>query len=333
MTEASPVAESDTAVAEGDEPVGVRFGFGANWRRFLSALTQDRLQAAIHSLERRFGPDGLRDKRFLDIGSGSGLFSAAACKLGADVVSFDFDADSVACTETLRSQLGVGAERWRIERGSVLDAAYLDRLGEFDVVYAWGVLHHTGSLWTAVDHACGRVNAGGWLWIAIYNDQGAWSQYWTRLKRLYHQLPAWLRGPYVGLIGCTWGVYEWGLVRIPAAIGASVLRVVTLRNPFAPWSALVADVIADVIAAGRRRRTDRDDRGMSAWTDLVDWVGGYPFEVAKPEDVFAFVHARGFELRHLKTCGGGSGCNEFLFQRGESPQTADAPAASGKNGR
>jgi 2-polyprenyl-6-hydroxyphenyl methylase/3-demethylubiquinone-9 3-methyltransferase len=56
-------------------------------------------------------------------------------------------------------------------------------------------------------------------------------------------------------------------------------------------------------------------RGMSRWHDLLDWVGGWPFEVSTPDEIFAYLKARGFVLRHLKTCGGGLGCNEFVFVR------------------
>lgn len=54
---------------------------------------------------------------------------------------------------------------------------------------------------------------------------------------------------------------------------------------------------------------------MSLMHDLIDWVGGYPFEVAKPEEIFDFYHARGFVLQRLYTCGGGIGCNQFVFER------------------
>lgn len=57
----------------------------------------------------------------------------------------------------------------------------------------------------------------------------------------------------------------------------------------------------------------KNNRGMSAWRDIVDWAGGYPFEVAKPEEVFDFFQAKGFSLKKLKTCAGGLGCNEFVF--------------------
>jgi 2-polyprenyl-6-hydroxyphenyl methylase/3-demethylubiquinone-9 3-methyltransferase len=54
---------------------------------------------------------------------------------------------------------------------------------------------------------------------------------------------------------------------------------------------------------------------MSWWTDIVDWVGGYPFEVAKPEQVFRFFRDRGFSLREIRTAGGSLACNEFIFTR------------------
>jgi hypothetical protein len=54
---------------------------------------------------------------------------------------------------------------------------------------------------------------------------------------------------------------------------------------------------------------------MSRWHDLVDWVGGYPFEVAKPETVFEFFRGRGFELEWMLTCAGKPGCNQFVFRQ------------------
>jgi hypothetical protein len=55
---------------------------------------------------------------------------------------------------------------------------------------------------------------------------------------------------------------------------------------------------------------------MSPWRDLIDWVGGYPFEVAKPEAILDFYLRRGFTLKRLVTCGGSLGCNEYVFVRG-----------------
>uniref|UniRef100_A0A7C2JZZ6 Class I SAM-dependent methyltransferase n=1 Tax=Schlesneria paludicola TaxID=360056 RepID=A0A7C2JZZ6_9PLAN len=273
------------------EPSPPRFAFGENWSRFLRTVTEDRIAAATQSLRNVLGDD-LHGKRFLDIGCGSGLFSLAAHRLGAEVVSFDFDVDSVACAEELRRREGAAPERWRIERGSVLDADYLAGLDEFDVVYAWGVLHHTGAMWTAIDLASQRVGPAGVLWIAVYNDQGVWSRMWRVVKRCYVSLPAWLRPAYVVVVGGTWAAQR--AVRL-------VLRRLTER-------VLVREQPHPVASHQRAR-------GMHLWYDLVDWIGGYPFEVAKPEDVFRFVRDRGFSLVELNTCGGGLGCNEFVFRR------------------
>src|SRR6185295_10447431 len=95
----------------------------------------------------------LEGRRFLDIGSGSGLFSLAARRLGASVHSFDLDPESVRCALELRRRFCPADADWRIEQASALDRRYLAALGEFDVVYSWGVLHHTGQMRDALENA------------------------------------------------------------------------------------------------------------------------------------------------------------------------------------
>jgi SAM-dependent methyltransferase len=266
-----------------------RFEFGANWRAFLAVLTPDRIARAESSLVEMLDTDSLATKRFLDIGCGSGLFSLAARRLGAEVVSFDFDPLSVACAAELKRVHRAGDPNWRIEQGSVLDRAFLQSLGTFDIVYSWGVLHHTGSMWDAIDKACGAVNPHGQLFIALYNDQGAKSVWWTRVKRTYNALPSSLRRIYL---------VAFAAALETAAVGVALARLQPRR------------------LADRWRRYD-NVRGMSRWHDVVDWVGGYPFEVATPDRVLSFCRARGFNLVRMKTCGGKMGCNEFVFQRVE----------------
>ena len=155
---------------------GGRFEFGKNWARFLALLDDERIARAEQSLKTMLEVESLEGKSFLDIGSGSGLFSLAARRLGARVHSFDYDPNSAACTQELRRRYFPGDERWKVEEGSALDAGYVRSLGQFDVVYSWGVLHHTGRMWDALDNARLPVAPGGRLFVAIYNDQGSRSR-------------------------------------------------------------------------------------------------------------------------------------------------------------
>jgi 2-polyprenyl-6-hydroxyphenyl methylase/3-demethylubiquinone-9 3-methyltransferase len=263
---------------------GQRFEFGANWAWFLDALNDKRIAEAERSLGEMLGVSSLAGRSFLDIGSGSGLFSLAARRMGARVFSFDYDPKSVGCTQELQRRYFAGDPQWRVERGSALDEAYVRSLGPFDIVYSWGVLHHTGSMWEALANAALPVKAGGKLFIAIYNDQGTASRRWTKVKKLYNELPKPLRFLVV------WPSF-WVL----------------------NWRSMVKDLLR-----GKPFQSIREygkERGMSFSRDLIDWVGGYPFEVATPEQIFDFYRARGFSLERLHTCAGNLGCNEFVFEK------------------
>ncbi len=292
--------------AHGDELAGGRrFDFGGNWSRYASTVDA----AAIAEAERSvlaLMPDGVaRDGRldgvrFLDAGCGSGLFSLAALRLGAEVTAFDFDPNSVRTTRRMVETWSGTAdqdERFVLLHGSVLDPAFLENLGTFDVVYSWGVLHHTGSMWEACRNVAGRVRTGGALLIALYHDTGLTSRIWWVLKRLYVALPR----PLQPLLAA--------LLLLPIELVA--LLKALLRG--APSSYV------------HRWTRYRSLRGMSRWYDHLDWVGGFPYECATREEVDEFHQQEGLRLvRSIEAVAWGN--NEFVFVR--EPAASASPTDS-----
>jgi len=289
MTNDSISAQHSSEVAAGE-----RFEFGKNWAAFLAVLDDERIATAVESLKTMLEVDSLEGSSFLDIGSGSGLFSLAARKLGARVHSFDFDSNSFACTQELRNRYFPNDPNWRVEQGSALDADYVSSLGKFDIVYSWGVLHHTGEMWKALENAVIPTMPGGKLFIALYNDTGSQARRWHWIKKTYCRLPGVLRTPFA--------------VAVSAPDEAKKIA-----------SSLVRFKPSEYIHSWTRYK---NGRGMNRWHDIIDWVGGFPYEVATVDEVFEFYKARGFNLTKVTTGGVGLGCNEFVFEKSEPPAIA-----------
>ena len=262
------------------------FEFGKNWQNYSKTIDQRRIDSAIQGVKKLL-PDGLAGKSFLDIGCGSGLHSLAALSLGASsVTALDIDENSINTTRQILTEHAPGA-RWSAEVVSIFDASAAT-LGQFDVVYSWGVLHHTGDMWRAIERAAELVKPGGQFAIAIYTATAS-DAVWKAEKRLYAHAPAPIQ----------WGMrkaYMAAFLAAKALLGTNPVSYV---------------------------RDYPKTRGMNFSHDAHDWLGGYPYETASADEMHRRIGALGFtELRSFRLSQKiglfGAGCNEFVFAKQSS---------------
>jgi 2-polyprenyl-6-hydroxyphenyl methylase/3-demethylubiquinone-9 3-methyltransferase len=267
--------------------------FGKNWQVFVKKhLNHERVEKAKESLIEFFQGNPVEGKSFLDIGCGSGLFSLAAYRLGASkVFSFDFDGLAVKCCEYLREREG-NPENWTVKEGSILDDEFVKGLGKFDIVYCWGVLHHTGNMWKAMENTFSLVRENGLLYLAIYNradspgfySDGRFgsSKFWLRIKRFYSHMP--------------WVIQSF--IDYTSIVVLFIIYLITFKNPFKKFKAYTSD-----------------PRGMPFMIIIKDWLGGYPYEFASVDEIFRFAKGHGFTLENIRTNTGLLN-NEYLFKKG-----------------
>ena len=263
-----------------------RFEFGQNWSNYLKSITEIRIKEATDSLHEMMNLEEYKGKYFLDIGCGSGLFSLAAKRLGFNVHSFDFDVNSVKCTNDLKLTFYKDDKDWVINNGSILDKNFVGTLNKYDVVYSWGVLHHTGAMWVAIENSMKCVNNNGLFYIALYNDQGFKSHFWWLIKYLFILLPKPISYIYA---------YSLGLF-------FEVLNIIKYTFLFKPMIAI------------KPLLNYKKNRGMNYFNDLIDWMGGFPFEFVDYDVLINFFEANGFVF--VKGNRASSlGCHQILFKK------------------
>jgi 2-polyprenyl-6-hydroxyphenyl methylase/3-demethylubiquinone-9 3-methyltransferase len=237
-------------------------------------LDEAKFETALASLKQLFGRESLEGCRFLDIGCGSGIFSIAAKRLGArEVVGIDVNPRSVEASAQNARSFGLKSGEALFIEADILDAATVRGLGKFDLVYAWGSLHHTGRMWDAIAAASGLVEKGGCLAIGIYKKHFT-SLFWKVIKRFYNESGSWMRKALI--------CFFYPLILVSVLVLAG-------KNPF------------------------RMRRGMDFYHDVVDWVGGFPYEFASRQEVVDCLEKKGFSLERFSRrsiCSGTT--NSFL---------------------
>lgn len=255
----------------------ITFSFGKNWTDFNTHVTDEEIGKAQEDLVLWIGKDNISGKRILDLGCGSGIHSLCLFNLGAaELISFDYDPYSVSATRQYWEKKGKPSN-WKILQGSVLDQNFIGQFGNFDLVYSWGVLHHTGSMWQAINNALSMVKDNGLFYLTIYKDDNY--EHSIKVKEHFNASTA---------LGKKW-VISKEIMKLMAR------RALGFRNPFA-WNTKL-------------------ERGMNIYHDLVDWLGGLPYEAASEDEMLQWGIANKLQLKRIWCKNGKGSCNYYLFQR------------------
>lgn len=263
------------------------FAFGKNWLDYSSKIDEGKISQAIKDLQKISGRESLNGLSFLDIGCGSGLHSLAAIRMGASrVLGVDIDEDSVRASRQTIAKFASNSKA-EFEVLSIFNM-HPETCGVFDVVYSWGVLHHTGDMYRALNCAASLVAPDGLLLIALYRK--------TLLCNLWRHIKSWYASA------------------TPEAQKQA-------RDVFISIHRFIKLIQGESLE--RYIKTYDSKRGMDYFNDVHDWTGGFPYESISPNECRKFFESMGFLLEgeHKAAVGVrsigllGSGCDEFSFRK------------------
>lgn len=249
------------------------FLFGKNWQNFSKfALNEDKVDQGRKAFQELFGDISFKGKKFLDIGFGQGLAIHFAGESGAECMGIDIDSENLKAIKETNRFFKLELPQVKIQ--SILEEPFVEEhRQQFDIVHSWGVLHHTGDMERALEHAAQLVKPGGIFVMAIYNRH--WSSLaWWWIKKIYNMSPEWMKGLMISVFYPIIYFAKW---------------LVTKKNP------------KDKL------------RGMDFYYDVIDWVGGFPYEYASLEEITNKIEQKGFICKKTIPANVPTGCNEFLF--------------------
>lgn len=262
-----------------------QFDFGENWVQFTErALTREKVKQAKNDFIRLTSGINLDNIYFLDVGFGQGLSLLIAKQLGCKVLGCEINPKCIiSLNKTMMHFPSIKTKEIPIVLGSILEKRILTKLKKrseqgYGIVHSWGVLHHTGNMKLAIENVSSLVQKNGYLILAIYNKHWS-SPMWKIIKKIYGGSPFVIKKTIIYLL------YPFILVA----------KIIVLRkNPF------------------------EKNRGMDFYYDTIDWIGGYPYEYASVEEISNLVNTFGFKLIRIIHTQVPTGCNQYVFQKGNT---------------
>jgi len=257
-----------------------KFSFGKNWQNFNKNITNKNINNSIKYFKNFTKFVNLKNKTFIDVGCGSGINSLLAIKLNAKkVLSIDIDENSVSACKLLRKKYKISNKNWIIKQVSILDTSKIKKLGKFDFIYSWGVLHHTGDMNKAFDNLFLLAKKKSYIYVSIYNKYLT-SNTWKIIKYFYASSNNFIK-------------------KIMEKIYITIYYIGLNLNKYSIKEYKKSFVLK---------------RGMSFRHDIIDWLGGYPYEYLSFEDLSAIFFKKGYSILSFKKSNG-VGCNEIFVKR------------------